>query len=175
MAVDGLSESEIAKRLGIDRRTAAKLVDADEPPGYRRAPAGSMLDPLELVLRRLLEEWPDIRAPRVTELLRDDYGYQGSVDLVRKRLAVLRPRPERAAQRTGCSGFGPRAASAIWASWMSSTPAGATRSRCRVATRRAGTSSPSAWRTSASNCGCCRRSPSIPRAVAHRGSRPTAI
>jgi transposase len=60
-----------------------------------------MLDPLEPVLRRLLEEWPEIRAPRVTELLRDDYGYTGSVDLVRKRLAALRPNPERAAQRTG--------------------------------------------------------------------------
>jgi transposase len=101
MAADGLSKSEIARRLGINRRTASKLVEADEPPGYRRAPAGSMLDPLEPVLRRLLEEWPEIRAPRVTEVLRDDFGYTGSVDLVRKRLAALRPSPERAAQRTG--------------------------------------------------------------------------
>jgi transcriptional regulator with XRE-family HTH domain len=69
MAADGLSKSEIARRLGINRRTASKLVEADEPPGYRRAPAGSMLDPLESVLRRLLEEWPEIRAPRVTEVL----------------------------------------------------------------------------------------------------------
>ena len=50
-----------------------------------------MLDPLEPVLRRLIEEWPEIKAPRVTEILRDDYGYAGSVDLVRKRLAALRP------------------------------------------------------------------------------------
>jgi hypothetical protein len=28
-------------------------------------------------MRRLLEEWPEIRAPRVTEILRDDYGYTG--------------------------------------------------------------------------------------------------
>ena len=60
-----------------------------------------MLDPLEPVLRRLLEEWPQIKAPRVTEILRDDYGYAGSVDLVRKRLAALRPRAVRPAQRTG--------------------------------------------------------------------------
>ena len=60
-----------------------------------------MLDPLEPVLGRLLADWPDIKAPRVTEMLRDDYGYAGSVDLVRKRLAQLRPRSERPAQKTG--------------------------------------------------------------------------
>jgi len=101
MAADGLTKSEIAKRLGINRRTAARLVDAVEPPSYSRPPAGSMLDSLEPVLRKLVEDFEDIRAPRVTEILRDDYGYQGSVDLVRKRLAVLRPRSERPAQKTG--------------------------------------------------------------------------
>jgi hypothetical protein len=60
-----------------------------------------MLDPLEPVLRRLLEEWPEIKAPRVTEILRDDYGYVGSVDLVKKRLAKMRPRKVRPTQKTG--------------------------------------------------------------------------
>jgi transposase len=101
MAADGVSKSEIARRLGINRRTVKRLVEAPEPPSYSRAPAGSMLDPLEPVLRRLLADWPDIKAPRVTEILRDDYGYAGSVDLVRKRLAALRPRSERPAQKTG--------------------------------------------------------------------------
>jgi transposase len=101
MAADGVSTSEIARRLGINWRTAARLVAATEPPGYSRAPAGSMLDPLEPVLRQLINDFEDIKAPRVTEILRDDYGYTGSVDLVRKRLAVLRPRTERAVQRTG--------------------------------------------------------------------------
>ena len=101
MAADGVSTSEIARRLGINWRTAARLVAASEPPSYSRAPAGSMLDPLEAVLRDLVERFEDIKAPRVTEILRDDYGYPGSVDLVRKRLAQLRPRAERPAQRTG--------------------------------------------------------------------------
>lgn len=101
MAADGLSQTEIAGRLGINRRTVRRLVEADAPPRYSRAPAGSMLDPLEAVMRRLLAEWPDIKAPRVAEVLREDYGYVGSVDLVRKRLALLRPRAERPAQRTG--------------------------------------------------------------------------
>lgn len=60
-------------------RTAARLVDAARPPSYSRAPAGLILDPLVLVLRRLVEEWPEIKAPRVTEILRDDYGYERSV------------------------------------------------------------------------------------------------
>jgi transposase len=101
LAADGVSQREIAARLGINRRTVRRLAEADRPPRYERTPAGSMLDPLEPVLRRLLKEWPEIKAPRVTELLRDDYGYAGSVDLVRKRLAALRPREVRPAQRTG--------------------------------------------------------------------------
>ena len=101
MAADGVSQREIAARLGINRRTVKRLIDAPEPPRYERAPVGSMLDPLEPVIRRLVEEFEDIKAPRVTELLRDDYAYAGSVDLVRKRMAALRPPSVRPAQRTG--------------------------------------------------------------------------
>jgi transposase len=101
LAADGVSKRQIAARLGINRRTVDRLVAASEPPRYSRAPKGSMLDPLEPVLVRLLEEWPEIKAPRVMEILRDDYGYVGSVDLVKKRLATLRPSRARPAQRTG--------------------------------------------------------------------------
>jgi transposase len=101
LVADGVSEREIARRLGINRRTVARLASAEEPPRYRRAATGSKLDPFEPVLRRLLVEWPRIRAPRATELLRDEYGYVGSVDLVKRRLRELRPREVRPAQRTG--------------------------------------------------------------------------
>jgi len=101
LAADGVSQREIAARLGINRRTVARLAAAAEPPRYERAGTGSMLDPLEAVIGRLLKDWPEIKAPRVTEVLRDDYGYAGSVDLVRKRMAALRPSGVRAAQRTG--------------------------------------------------------------------------
>lgn len=101
LAADGISQREIAAQLGINRRTVARLAAAAEPPRYRRVPQGSQLDPLEPVLRRLLSEWPQIKAPRLTEILRDDYGYTGSLRLVQERLRELRPRPTRAAQRTG--------------------------------------------------------------------------
>jgi transposase len=101
LVADGVSQREIAARLGINRRTVARLAAAAEPPRYARPASGSMLDPLEPVIRRLLLEWPEIRAPRMAEILREDYGYAGSVDLVKRRLAMLRPAVVRPAQRTG--------------------------------------------------------------------------
>ena len=101
LAADGISQREIALRLGINRRTVARLVVSDQPPRYRRASTGSQLDSLEPVLRRLLEEWPLIKAPRVRELLCSEYGYRGSVRLVQAHLQRLRPSLVRPAQRTG--------------------------------------------------------------------------
>ena len=100
LAADGLSRREIARRLGINRRTVARLLASEETPRYCRALRGSQLDEFEPVLRRLVEEWPQIKAPRATEVLRE-YGYRGSVDLVRRRLRELRPPTVRPAQRTG--------------------------------------------------------------------------
>jgi transposase len=101
LASDGVSQREIGRRLGINRRTVARALASEAPPRYVRAPAGSQLDRLMPVIRQVLEQWPEIKAPRLTELLRAEHGYEGSVDLVRRRLAGLRPREERPAQRTG--------------------------------------------------------------------------
>src|SRR3954454_8086764 len=84
MAADGISQREIAGRLGMNRRTVKRMVDASGSPSYSRAPAGSMLDPLEPVLRRLIADWEGIKAPRVTEILREDYGYRKASGLRRK-------------------------------------------------------------------------------------------
>jgi transposase len=100
MAADGVSQREIARRLGVNRRTVRRMRASEAPPHYQRAPQGSKLDPFEPVIRRVLEEWPEIKAPRMTELLRE-HGYEGSVDVVKRRLRELRPRRERPAQRTG--------------------------------------------------------------------------
>jgi hypothetical protein len=72
LAADGVAQREIAARLGINRRTVARLAAAAELPRYSRASAGSMLDPLEPVIGRLPAEWPEMRAPRLTEILRED-------------------------------------------------------------------------------------------------------
>jgi transposase len=100
LAVAGVPHREIARRLQMNRRTVARLAAASEPPRYLREPAGSALDPLEPVMCQVLAEWPQIHAPRMTELLRG-YGYAGSERVVRRRLAQLRPPAARPAQRTG--------------------------------------------------------------------------
>jgi transposase len=101
LASDGVSQRQIAQRLGVHRRTVARALASEVPPRYVRALAGSQLDPLMPAIERVLKEWPEIKAPRLTELLREEHGYQGSVDLVRRKLQSMRPREERAAQRTG--------------------------------------------------------------------------
>ena len=53
------------------------------------------------MLRRLLAEWPQIKAPRLTEILRSEYGYTGSLRLVQAQLKRLRSSTVRPAQRTG--------------------------------------------------------------------------
>lgn len=100
LAAQGVSHRQIAERLGMNRRTVARLAESIEPPCYRREPAGSALDPLEPVMRQVLAEWPRIHAPRMTEILRA-HGYEGSERVVRRRLAALRPLAVRPAQRTG--------------------------------------------------------------------------
>jgi transposase len=95
LAAEGLSQREIAHRLGINRRTVARLVAAETPPRYRRDPQGSMLDPLDPVMLSVLRDKPGISAAAMTEILRE-HGYRGSVDLVRRRLRAKRPPSGRA-------------------------------------------------------------------------------
>jgi DNA invertase Pin-like site-specific DNA recombinase len=56
LAADGISQREIARRLGINRRTVSRLEESCEPPRYRRTLAGSKLDPFEPIVRQVLEE-----------------------------------------------------------------------------------------------------------------------
>jgi transposase len=100
LAAEGVSQRQIAERLGMNRRTVARLARSGEPPLYRRARAGSAVDVHEPLMREVLTEWPAIKAPRMTEILRT-HGYAGSVDQVKRRLRELRPPAVRPAQRTG--------------------------------------------------------------------------
>ena len=57
--VRGLSIREIHRRTGLHRDTIRRAIRSDEPPVYRRAPAGSKLDPFKDEIHRLLKDDPE--------------------------------------------------------------------------------------------------------------------
>jgi transposase len=88
--VDHLGIRAIARKLSMSRKTVQKILHA-APKEKRESRRGSMLDPFEPEIRRLVEEAPAIRAPAVLERLRAQ-GYTGGVTILRARLGDLRPR-----------------------------------------------------------------------------------
>src|ERR1039457_4078234 len=95
--VEGLSIKGIARRTGRDRKT----IRGAEPPGYRRAPAGSKLDPHREQVARLVREVDGISNTRIRELI-SEAGYAGSKTILDDYLRELRPIvcPKRTYQRT---------------------------------------------------------------------------
>jgi transposase len=100
--VKGLSQREIHRRTGLHRDTIRNAVNCDEPPVYRRAPAGSKLDPFKDEICRLLAEDPKLPGVRVRELLQP-LGCTASKTVVDDYLREVRPLfapPPRTFQRT---------------------------------------------------------------------------
>ena len=88
--VKGLSQREIRRRTGLHRDTIRKVIDSSEPPVYRRAPAGSKLDPFKEEIHRLLREDPKLPGVRVRELL-EPLGCTASKTVVDDYLREVRP------------------------------------------------------------------------------------
>ncbi len=88
--VRGLSMREISRRMGLHRDTVSRAIHADAPPAYRRAPAGSKLDPLKDEIHRLLRADPKLPGPRVRELIAS-LGYGGGKTIVDDYLREVRP------------------------------------------------------------------------------------
>jgi transposase len=114
LADEGVSQREIAARLGINRRRVARMLAAGRPlPARADTRRGSQLDRLAGAMEQALTEQPDIKAPQLTELLRTAHGYAGSVDLVRRHLAKLR-----AARPWPTAPPGPRAGEVLEWAWV---------------------------------------------------------
>ena len=77
--VRGLSKREISRRTGLARDTVDRAVRSDEPPVYRRAPAGSKLDPFKDEIHRLLKADPKLPGQRIRELIAP-LGFDGRQD-----------------------------------------------------------------------------------------------
>jgi len=88
---EGLSNRAIARRLGIHRRTVREALRLDRPPSPTRARRGSLIDPYRGWLLAKLEQYPEITAARLFQMLREQ-GYAGGYSLVKQCVADLRPR-----------------------------------------------------------------------------------
>jgi len=89
--VERLSIREIARRTGHDRKTVQRAIRSDAPPRYRRAPAGSKLDPFKDEIERLLRADPRLPGTRMRELL-SELGYRGGKTILDDYLREVRPR-----------------------------------------------------------------------------------
>ena len=89
---EGLSGRAIAQRLHCSTKTVAKGLAMTQPPGEKREPYGSILDPFRPRIDALIAKYPNLTAIRVLEKIsRDPAGYRGSVYLVRRYLRQTRP------------------------------------------------------------------------------------
>jgi transposase len=88
--VKGLSQREIHRRTGLHRDTISRAVNSSEPPRYRRAPAGSKLDPFKDEIHRLPSDEPKLPRVRIRELL-EPLGCTASKTVVDDYLREVRP------------------------------------------------------------------------------------
>ena len=89
---EGLSGRAIAQRLHCSTKTVAKGLAMTQPPGEKREPYGSILDPFRPRIDALIAKYPNLTAMRVLEKIsRDPAGYRGSVYPVRRYLRQIRP------------------------------------------------------------------------------------
>lgn len=90
--VKGLSQREIARRTGLNRRTVKRALELDRPPTYGpRAKRSSKLDPYRSAVEELLAEDHSLSAVRIFEEI-EALGYDGGMSILRAWLREIRPR-----------------------------------------------------------------------------------
>jgi transposase len=77
----------IARQLGIARNTVKKALASDQPPRYRRASKGSIVDAVEPQIRALLAEFPRMPSTVIAERI----GWTRGKTVLCDRIALLRP------------------------------------------------------------------------------------
>lgn len=87
---EGFSTRSIARQLRVSRESVAKYLVNPEPL-TRRIHRPSKLDPFQDMIKQMLQECPDIKAPVVMRKLRKK-GYDGGMTILRGNLRRLRGR-----------------------------------------------------------------------------------
>jgi transposase len=95
--VEGLSNSEIARRLRLNRRTVIKALASETAPPSRQTPPPrpSRLNPYKPFIQKRLQEFPRISSVRLLRELKP-LGYPGAITVLKDYLATLRPRTQEA-------------------------------------------------------------------------------
>lgn len=78
---------EISRLLGIARNTVRSALASDEPPKYRRPPRASLVDGVEMDVRKLLAEFPRMPATVIAERI----GWEHSITTLKDRIRLIRP------------------------------------------------------------------------------------
>lgn len=95
LAAEGLSKSQIARRLGMDRGTVAKYLAVDEiPEQIRRKAVSRKIDDFTDHIKARLAKYPELTAERLFREI-EKLGFSGSRRTVRRYVAQLRPQQQR--------------------------------------------------------------------------------
>jgi transposase len=78
---------QIARVMGCSKNTVKRALAAGEPPRYRRAPRGSVVDAVEPRIRELLAVWPTMPATVIAERI----GWTRGLTVLKDRVRELRP------------------------------------------------------------------------------------
>ncbi|MCK9930803.1 IS21 family transposase [Frankia sp. Mgl5] len=84
---EGVSISEISRRLGVARNTVRRALTSDRPPRYERAPRPRLTDAVEPAVRTLLAEYPRMPASVIAQRI----GWTHSSSILRERISQIRP------------------------------------------------------------------------------------
>jgi transposase len=84
---EGVSISEVARRLGISRNTVRAALSSDRPPKYARASQPRLADGVEAQVRALLVEFPRMPATVIAQRI----GWAHSLTTLKDMLRRIRP------------------------------------------------------------------------------------
>jgi len=85
----GFTKRQIARQLQLHRGTVAKYLANPDPIIKKRQAKKSKLDPYKVMVKKMVDQYPAVKAPVVLQRL-IDVGFDGEITIVRNLLRELR-------------------------------------------------------------------------------------